>query len=124
MEYLIYGYRFFLGAAGVCTMGRFFDVILGICGEDSSFVRCVSMLGCETLALYVLQTFCVEIVVGRLCGIFWRFCTISVSATSMHLVGYLIAPALSFVMLIVLFIAIKRIKSTRALKYVFGFKVY
>ena len=120
----IYGYRFFLGVAGVCTIGKLFDAILRICSEDSFFVRSVSMWGRETLALYVLQTLCVEIVVGRLCGIFWRYCTISVPAAIIHLVGYLIAPALSFVVLIVLFIAIKKIKSTRALKYVFGFKVY
>lgn len=41
----------------------------------------------------------------------------------MNLIGYLIAPILSFLLLWVLFNAVKGLKSRRMLKYAFGFKI-
>lgn len=59
--FLIYGYRFILGIAGVCAMGMVFDAICKLCVDNSFFVRTVVSWGSETLALYILQTLCIEI---------------------------------------------------------------
>lgn len=120
--FLVYGFRFVLGIAGVCTMGIVFDSIRRLCGEESIFVRVVVGWGRETLALYILQTLCVEIALRLLCEQFWRHCAISISGGFINLIGYLIVPALSFVLVAFLFCAIKRIKSTKLLNYAFGFK--
>lgn len=121
--FLVYGFRFVLGISGVCAMGIVFDSIRRLCGEESFFVRVVVGWGRETLALYILQTLCVEIALRLLCEQFWRHCAISPSGAIMNLIGYLIVPALSFFLVVLLSMVVKRVKSTRLGKYAFGFKV-
>ena len=87
---LLYGYRFTLGVVGVCTMGIVFDAIRRLCGVGSFFVRTVSNWGGETLALYILQTFCVETVLRLVCERFWRQWAIAVPGSIVNLIGYLI----------------------------------
>lgn len=121
--FLIYGYRFFLGIAGVYTMGIVFDSIRRLCGEESFFVQVVVGWGRETLALYILQALCVEIGLRLLLEHFMRLSAVSTSGSIVNLIGYFIAPILSFLSLWILFNVVKGLKSRKVLKYAFGFKV-
>lgn len=120
---LLYGYRFTLGVVGVCTMGMVFDAIRRLCGVGSFFVRTVSNWGGETLALYILQTLCVEIGVRILCEQLSNRFSIMLSRQFVNLIGHVVAPVLSFLFLTILFRVVLQMKHTRILKYAFGFKV-
>ena len=123
MALIVFGFRFILGIAGVFTMGWFFDVIRHYCGKGSRFVKTLSALGRETLAIYILQSICIEIGIKRVFELVYKHCPIVFSLSFVNLVGYVIAPVLSLFAIYVLNKVVVEIKSVGILKNIFGFKI-
>ena len=119
----VYLYRFILAVVGVFVMAKVFDVIRDLLGQDSIAVRSLLLAGRETLAIYILQSILVERIVRRGCGSLWAYLNSMPPQCVVNLVGYVVAPLVSFVFIVFIASLVRKIKDYRFLKYVFGFKV-
>ena len=119
----IYAYRFALAIVGVYVMSGVFDLIREHLTEMSFIVRTITECGSETLALYILQSIAVERILGRGCDIAWKHYPVVLSQGCANLIGYVIAPILSFVSIVGLLFVIRFMKRTFVLRYAFGFKI-
>ena len=120
---LIYGYRFLLGIVGVCVMAKAFDMARIFLSDDSFLVRMLTRFGRETLALYILQSIAIERIVRVGCDVMYRHSGIVLTQSAVKLVGYAIAPVVSFLAMLGLAFATEKIKNAGGLKYMFGFKL-
>ena len=111
--------RLIIGMAGIYAtifvMGKLYDLY----GKT----RCMNLfvgIGKETLSLYLLQHIVVEIGMMRLVASL----NVNNVLTAHHLlIGYVIAPLISFVLLLVMYYAITLIQASKYTKWVFGFKL-
>lgn len=120
---LIYAYRFALGVVGVFVMSRAFELIREHLTGTPFIVRTITECGTETLALYILQSIIIERILRSACDIAWMHYPVVLPQSVVNLVGYVIAPVLSFVSIVGLLYVIRYIKRTYILKYAFGFRI-
>ena len=120
---LIYAYRFALGVVGVFVMSRAFELIREHLTGTPFVVRTITECGTETLALYILQSIIIERILRSACDIAWTHYPVVLPQSVVNLVGYVIAPVLSFVSIVGLLYVIRCIKRTYILKYAFGFRI-
>lgn len=120
----IYVYRFALGLIGVLVMMRLFDVLRNLLSRESYVVKVVTEAGQETLALYVLQLIFVENIIRRICGFIYSQYHIIIFPSGINLVGYVIAPLLSFFCMVLFLRIVQKMKSNWLFKYMFGFKIF
>ncbi len=119
----IYVYRLALGIVGVYVMSGVFDLIREHLTGMSYIVRTITECGSETLALYILQSIVIERLLGRACEIAYKHYPVVLSCSIVNLIGYVIAPMLSFISIVGLLYVIRYMKRTFLLKYAFGFKI-
>ena len=120
---LVYAYRTILALAGIIVMSHVFRIIMSHL-EEAPFVRHTLIGGgAETLAIYILQAIVVERLVRRTCKIVFDQFDISLSSAYVNLVGYIMAPIISFFVLWLLLAIILKIKMMPIGKYLFGFKL-
>lgn len=86
-------------------------------------VRTITECGSETLALYILQSIVIERLLGMACNIAYKRYPVVLSNGVVNLVGYVIAPIMSFVAIVGLLHVIRCMRRTFLLKYAFGFKI-
>lgn len=120
--FYVYVYRFLLALSGVYLMLTVFDAFYAYLGSDSIFVRQVTDVGRETLAIYILQAIFVERVLRYGCRIVWGYFSFMNASPVLNLVGYVIAPIISFFLLVCLDAISRKIKSYSLLQFAFGFK--
>ena len=119
---LVYAYRTVLALAGIIVMSHVFRIIMSHL-EGSPFVRHTLIdSGAETLAIYILQAIVVERLIRRTCKIVIEHYNFPFSGEYINLVGYIIAPAVSFCVLWILLAVIKTVKKIPVVKHSFGFK--
>ena len=119
----IYAYRFALGIVGVVVMKKFFDILRGLAGVESFVVNVIAEVGKETLALYILQTILLETATRRIVRLIYAQYTITLSQSLVNFVGYVVAPVLSFTIMVVILRIVQAMKSNSLLKHMFGFKM-
>lgn len=120
--YLVYAYRTILALAGIIVMSHVFRVIM-LHLEGSPFVRHTLILGgAETLAIYILQAIVVERLIKKSCRIVIEHYDFPFSGDYINLIGYVIAPVVSFFVLWILLAVIRTVKKIPVIKYSFGFK--
>ena len=111
--------RLGIGVAGIYAvsflMGIIYDKLNGAVG-----VRFFERVGTETLAIYVIQHVVVEIGMQRLAGM---ECVSSVLAEHPWVAGYVAAPLLSLVLLLMMYELALLLKRSAYSKWVFGFKM-
>jgi len=112
-----------IASSGVFVMAKVFDVIRDLLGDDSVAVRSVVLIGRETLAIYILQSILVERIIRRGCSIVWAYLNSMPTQCIVNLVGYVVAPFVSFVFIVFIASLVRKIKDYRFLKYAFRFKV-
>lgn len=120
---VIYAYRFGLGIVGVVVVSKVFELIRSLCDENSFIVRTITECGSETLALYILQSIVIERLMGMVCDVAYTHYPVELQQSVVNLVGYVIAPMMSFVSTVGLLYVIRYMKRTFLLKYAFGFKI-
>lgn len=119
----VYFYRFILAVIGVFVMAKVFNLIRSLLGETSATVQSLVFAGRETLAIYILQSILVERVVRMGCGDLWAYLNSTPPQYVVNLIGYVVAPVFSFVLVVFIGSLVLRIKDYRFLRYIFGFKV-
>ena len=75
------------------------------------------------MALYILQTIVVEILLKKGVLFCYKLYHVGLSQSFVNIVGYLIAPAISFFIIMGLMVVIQKIKSVDMVKYAFGFRM-
>ena len=118
----IYGYRAILAVLGVYVMYPAMMKIKGIF-ERCRLANVVVGCGAETLALYILQTIVVQRGIQYSCRWVINRFSISLDGWPICVIGYIIAPIVSFVAMYAMFRIVSIIKATPVLRYSFGFKV-
>jgi fucose 4-O-acetylase-like acetyltransferase len=119
---LIYVYRTVLALAGIVIMSNVFRVIMSYSEDMPLFRRVLVDGGKETLAIYILQAIVVERLLRNGCKIIIEQLNITFPNWYMNLVGYIMAPIVSFIMLWVLLMLAQLIKRIPIVRYSFGFK--
>ena len=115
--------RSVLAISGIMTASVFFDILYGYLSDlypkvCSFFVK----TGQETLGLYILQDFAVFTLLAYAVQIAERRLGMNFLAGNHLLLGYLIAPAVSLVIMIILYQVIKWCKGRKYFKFLFGIK--
>ena len=111
--------RLMIGMAGIYTtifvMGRFYDKYKGL-----SILNLFVGIGKETLSIYLLQHIVVEIGFLRLARSLYTHDFL----TENHLMlGYVVAPVVSFILLYVMYKVICIVQKHKSVKWLFGFKL-
>lgn len=110
--------RFAIGIVGIYSAiliwSRLYVVI-----KDSLFTRMMSVIGKETLGIYLLQHIIVEILLLRLV---MKLGLWSVQDGNQAVVGYLLTPILSLLLLSVMYIIVRWLKQYNQTKWIFGFR--
>lgn len=118
---LVYVYRFALSIATVYLIANLFKVLYNsITGEIKQVIL---NAGKETLAIYVLQYFVIEVLLHKLMSMIktdWY--NINPSLVQ-DVIGYFVAPIVAFFAMVAMLYLIKIIKSSKWTKWVFGTKL-
>lgn len=117
---IIYFYRIVLGILGAYIIA---NVLLYIFKINWGGQKYLVKAGSQTLGIYILQSIVVEKYIGRIMKFIVSETGINYSDSIINLMGYVIAPILSFFILVTLSKLITRIEGYKYTKFVFGFKL-
>ena len=117
----IYGYRFLLSIVATYIMANVFKMLYSYIPRN--ITELVLKSGRETLALYILQLFVIEVLLRKI--------MICLNTTWYNLypdiiqnmIGYVLAPCISVLAMQFLTIAIYNIKKISQLRWIFGIKI-
>lgn len=116
--------RSVLALSGIVTIRAVFDILFEFLSNSSSGVeQWIEKFGRETLGIYILQEFVVFRLVAYAVQIAERHIGQNIFAANHLLLGYFIAPALSFIMLVFFYQLVSWCKSKKYLKYLWGAKI-
>jgi len=116
---MIYVYRFFLGLLGVHIMWKVYVGLRKCLGEENAFVTLITTTGSKTLQIYILHILILS-VVRRVIAVI-PFPPALFANT--NIIGYVIAPLVSILIIVALLPAIELLKKLTLVKYSLGFKV-
>lgn len=118
---LIYIYRFVLSIATIYLIANLFKMLYK--SITGGFKRVILHAGKETLAIYVLQYFIIEVILHKLmCLLKTDWYNINVSIVQ-NVIGYFVAPIIAFLSMVAMLYLIKIIKRSRWTNWVFGIKL-
>ena len=119
----VYCYRFVLALVGICIMMKVFGSLRSLIGVDSWLSNFISVSGKETLALYLMHIFLFSLL-KRICSFAMPHIVeyVAIDNTE-NLIGYVIAPIVSFLTIFILMIIIRNLRTRRYLAWILGFKV-
>ncbi len=116
----IYIYRFLLGVLGTYVIANILKYLRTIkWGGNKLLVKA----GTQTLSIYILQTFVVEKFLNSVIRMIVEYIDVSYSEPFINLIGYVIAPVLSFIILIGLLRINCKLKEYKYTKNLFGCKL-
>ncbi len=117
----IYGFRFLLAIVATYIVANLFKMLYSHIPQNIS--RFVLKAGRETLALYVLQVFVIEILLQKIMkhvDTSWY----DINADVIHnLIGYVVAPAISISTVFILLFVITLVKKSKWTRWIFGLKL-
>lgn len=117
-------FRTFMAILGILLAKRVMDVIYNTVSiENTRFYRLMVNSGRETLAIYILQAIIVENFLGRVCSFFVSRFGFNIFNISETVLGYVYAPIISIIVILLLFRLIEWMKNNPYLKNLFGFKI-
>lgn len=116
--------RFFIAITGIIVMSVCFDIIFRFLTEYNPQIKTfIVLFGRETLGLYILQGFVVFRLLGYIVKYIERLFGYNVFASNHMLLGYVVTPLTSMIIIIVLFYFITIIKKYKYFRPLFGFKI-
>lgn len=116
---VLYVYRFCLGLLGVHVMWKVYAGLRECLGEENSIVTLITTAGGKTLQIYILHILILS-AVRRIISVI-PLPPILFASTS--IIGYVIAPLISILIIAALLPAIELSKNFVLMKYSLGFKV-
>ena len=115
--------RSVIALSGIATASIGFDMLYGFLLENRPKVaKWIEAFGQETLGIYILQAFVVFRILAYTVQIAERHLGFNYLAYNHRLLGYVIAPLVSFAVMAVCFLFVRFCKSKKYLKFLFGFK--
>lgn len=117
---IIYFYRFILGLLGCYIIANVLNLLFNLnWGGQKYLIKA----GSQTLGIYILQSIVVENYFNRVMRLLVSKVDLYHNDSFINLMGYVIAPILSLVILIILSIIITKIENCNFTSFLFGFKV-
>lgn len=116
---MIYVYRFLLGVLGVHIMWKVYSGLLKCLGEENPFVVLITNAGTKTLSIYILHILILSVIRRAIIALSLPAALFANTA----IIGYVVAPLASILIIAVLLPAIELSKKLILVKYSLGFKV-
>ena len=120
----IYLFQFFIGAIGSFIMWKIWSYIF----RPNSVTNLIAKIGKETMALYILQTIVIEIILSKIVqfiqkDIWHGINFMTATQEYINLLGYVVAPVISFCSIFFLYKIIEITKKNPYLSKIWGFKI-
>lgn len=120
----IYFFQFLIGAIGSFIMWKIWSYIF----QSNSVINYIAKIGKETMALYILQTIAIEILLSKIVIYIQKEIWDGVNYMTntqehINLLGYVIAPIISFLSMVILYEIIIYTKKNMYLSKIWGFKI-
>lgn len=117
-------YRTFMACTGIVVSMAFFDMLYDYVDKSHHRIsNFVVRLGRETLALYIVHPIILGHIIKKLCSVMSQHIGYNVFAENHLLLGYVIAPVLSIVLMYMMLLLFDWCHNHRFTNKLFGFKV-
>ena len=116
--------RSLIAVSGIVTASICFDMLYDyLLDNRPKLAKWIEACGRETLGLYILQAFVVFQILAYAVQIAERHLGCNYLTFNHRLLGYVIAPLVSFVVMSACFLFVRFCKSKKYLRFLFGFKI-